>query len=112
MPFSDSPGFLGSEEFPRGSTEAAAAQAPAAAAAPAAYLQDFGALPQQQLELQQQRGQQELQQQQGLGVQVAEQQQLVGPAVGSPAGAHDADEDELEGYDDPPGLFDFEAGES
>lgn len=56
--------------------------------------------------------QEQQQQQQGLGVQVAEQQQLVGPSVGS-AGAAVGDEeedDELLGYDDPPGLFDYEAG--
>lgn len=67
---------------------------------------------QYQQELQQQRGQLQQQQLAGVGVQVVEQQQLVGPAVGSPAGADEEDEDELDGYDDPPGLFDFEAGEN
>lgn len=122
VPFSDSPGFMGSEELPRvPAAAAAAAEAPRTAA----FMQDFEDMPQElqqqawqqqqqqqyKAELQQLQGQQ-LQQQQpaGVGVQMAEQQQLVGSAVGSPAGADDEDEDELEGYDDPPGLFDFEAG--
>lgn len=54
-------------------------------------------------------------QQQALGVQVVQQQQLVGPSIGEPAepgaaGEGDEDDDELLGYDDPPGLFDYEAG--
>lgn len=65
------------------------------------------------------------QEQSGLGVQVMQQQQqdqqLVDPStVGAPAsavagaigeGPEEEEDDELLGYDDPPGLFDYEAGE-
>lgn len=130
VPYSDSPGFVGSEELPR--QQAAAATAAAAEGGPltlplSAEQRNLQQLdqpwqqPDQPWQLQDQAQQQ--QEQQGLGVQVMQQQQqqLVGPStVGAPAsaiapaigeGPEEEEDDELLGYDDPPGLFDYEAGE-
>lgn len=109
VPYSESPGFVGSEELPRRQLSSLDQQ----------QQQDvqYFDLPevQQQPHAQFVPLQDQPEQQQALGVQVVQQQQLVGPSIGEPAepgaaGEGDEDDDELLGYDDPPGLFDYEAG--
>lgn len=101
MPFDNSPGFIGTEEVGQQGDQNSP-QLPQQQPLPQAMLaQEQLAGVDQPLGLQQQR-------QVGLGIQ-AVQQGGVGPEVGFTEA--DEDEDELLGYDDPPGLFDYEAGQ-
>jgi len=121
VPNFDSSGFVGSEELPQEQQTPAAAhlqqqeqpQQQQGDLPQLDYLQqELEMLPLQDAQQQQQQQQQDLlhRHPDDVGLQVMQQQQLVGSEVGAAAAAED-DDDELLGYDDPPGLFDYEAGE-